>query len=164
MTEFRKASAHKKWVIGSLESDTGSEYLFGFDPEKTLMWLERPGHKYTSSDKVWGEAEAYIRASALGGSGPVTITSEDPDTGEQYVEEQATVQVAAASSDERPKRVTRSVMGSPEGFGDYGKIKPGDPRIVGDFSEDGVDYSDDNVAAQAAEFLANLGDYGGEDG
>ena len=152
MAEFQRVSALKQWVIGSLESDTGSEYLFGFDPEQGLMWLERPGHEYSSSDLIWKQAESYIRTSALMGNGPIELLPEYDEDEQSY-----TVPVAVSSNgDERPKTVTKSVMGTPSR--DFLVPQPGDPRIVGDLSVEGEDYSEDDIAAQAAEFLMNLGE------
>lgn len=144
---FERVVAQKQWVIGSLESDTGSEYLFGYDPKQGLMWLERPGHEYASSDPVWVEAEGFI-AERLGMAAPVPA----------FVP-----QVEA----ERPETVTRSAVATPsptvtrsvavDGWEDPYPME-GDPRIVGDHSTSGVDYSDDDIAAQAEQFLQGLGE------
>lgn len=155
---FQRVSTLKQWMIGSIESDVGSEYLFGFDPAAGLMWLERAGVEYGPQDADWARADAFIRQSSLGVASVGDLMSEgapptDPE--EQYV-------VQMASSEERPRTVTKSVMGAP-GISDDSLPRTGDPRIVGDFSSDGTDYSEDDIAAQAAEFLLNLGE-GSHDG
>lgn len=63
MGTFRKVTHLKTQIIGNVESDTGSEYLFGFDPEDGLQWLARSGVEYTPADKAWREADSYIRRS-----------------------------------------------------------------------------------------------------
>lgn len=144
---FQQVSQLRNWIIGSLKSETGSEYLFGYDPELGLMWLERPGHEYSSSDQVWKEAEKYIRTSSLVAPAVEEWKEEQPPTAE----------VTMASTDGRPKTVTKSVAGGV----DSDLPQPGDHRIVGDLEPAGpndVDYGDEDIAGQAAEFLKNLGE------
>lgn len=146
---FKRVTTTKTWVIGSLESDTGSEYLFGFDPTKGLVWLERSGVEYGPADDAWRHAETYLRRSTAGveSSAPVEQLG---------VEDDYAIPVSVGALTERPKTVTRSVSG----MVDYETTgpRPGDPRIVGDLSGEGMDLSEDDIAAQATQFLAALGE------
>lgn len=151
---FQRVTKFKSWVIGSIVSDTGSEYLFGFDPEKGLKWLERSGIEYSPLDEVWRDAENYIRNAGVMGQTITSAPSVDlSEISENYEEADMAVVMADSHSDERPKTVTRSVAGDT----DFAVAQPGDPRIVGDTSP-GRDVADDDIAAQATAFLQNLGE------
>jgi hypothetical protein len=156
MAEFQRVSALKRWVIGSLVSDTGSEFLFGFDPAQGLMWLERPGHEYSSADPVWNQAEAYIRTSGVAVEDPTYSEREDHQA---VLFEAASIQ--ESSGEERPRTVTRSTTSV--GI-ESGLPVSEDPRIVEPLSDAGnMEASDEDIAVQAAQFLANLGEeYDGE--
>jgi len=143
---FTRVNRLKEWVIGSLVSETGSEFLFGYDPADGLVWLERSGVEYGPSDKVWGEAERTLRGASV--TGRNDVADELPgDPEDQYV-----IQEVSVASVDRPKTVTRSVAGG----GEMGiPSSYGDERIVGDFGA-GEEYEDDEIAAQASAYLEAL--------
>lgn len=183
---FTKVGTLSKWTIGSIVSDTGSEYSFGFNPsdEEGLLWLERSGVSYTPADSEWREARRFIRASLnLQGQeqapvnipqvqvvGPVideALVPQIPD-GIMGVPPTPSVQVDhghshGLSDDSRPKTVSRSASSS------IAPILPpgsGDSRIVGDVSSGGTDIPDDAIAERAAslayEELPNVDPTGGQ--
>lgn len=108
MTEFRRISKTSSFITGSIESETGSEYLFGYSADEGLMWLERKGKQYSASDGEWGRADAFLRSSLSS-----TVADGAGDAGFE-VEEQ------------RPTSVRRSVasvdydMGIPTASGGRG--------------------------------------------
>jgi hypothetical protein len=137
---FQRVSKTKTLIVGSLESETGSEFLFGYNPQKGLEWLERHGQQFTALDPEWREAESFIAKSSQPAPAPATpVHVETPEMVEAI----------------RPQTVSRSAAS--EGWDDPYPME-GDSRIVGDLSEDGIDVADDDIAAQAAQFLANLGE------
>lgn len=151
MSEFQRVSALRHWVIGSLVSDTGSEFLFGYDPDQGLMWLERYGHEYSSSDALWKQAEAFI-AQSQGQTGPQGHYGLDGLTGREPV---------SVSAGAPPKTVTRTPVQVHQSVAGDGWDDPypmeGDPRIVGDMGSSGKDVPDEDIAAQAAQFLMEGG-------
>lgn len=124
---FQKLKKYTSWTIGSIVSDTGSEYLYGYDPTDGLMWLERSGVEYTPSDKVWKEAERFIQA---GGAEPEVSMPATLDVSEQ----RPTVHRSVASSIDAD-------MGTPIHGEVVGDIRPG------------RDVSDDDIASFAERFL-----------
>lgn len=131
MSEFRRISKTSSFVTGSLESETGSEYLFGFSEADGLMWLERKGLQYSASDKEWGKADAFLRSS---------LSSEffDADgAGDEALE----IEVQ-----ERPTTIRRSSVAS-----DYDMGSPLTPAMVGMGSRS---IDDDDLAGRAMQFLS----------
>ena len=158
MAKFQQVSKLKSMVIGSLSSDTGSEYLFGYDSRDGLMWMERTGVQYSPADPVWAEAEEYIRQVGIPLAPLDTPLGEEPLGMADGPWENPRVEVATSASTDRPKKVTKSVVG---GGGEFAPPRPGDHRIVGDLepgSEGDVEYGDEDIASQASEFLRNLGE------
>lgn len=127
-------------MLGSLVSDTGSEYLFGYDPTRGLMWLERPGHTYSASDPVWRQAEQFIAGSR----------EQEPEPAPHVHPDRAR---AVTRSAVQPQQVQRS--GDDEWEDPY--PMDGDPRIVGDMSTTGRDIPDDDISYQAEQFLLQTG-------
>ena len=148
---FTKVNRLKNWVIGSLVSETGSEYLFGFDPSDGLMWLERAGIEYSPLDPVWTEAEGTVRASmvttASSMASPARLMEEDVIE-DQYVIPDVTDGVG------EPKKVHRSIAAYDE-MGLPAEYSYADDRIVGDFGE-GEEYDDEEISAQAEAYLREL--------
>lgn len=149
---FTKMTRMKSWVLGSLVSDTGSEYLFGFDPEAGLMWLERQGVEYHAEDPIWHEAEAHIRGGTLTVASVKQMMSEG--VASTAPEDQYVVPERPSMAEEmgRPKTVTRSVAAA----GEMGIASSGFER-VGDFGE-GQEFEDDEISAQAEMWLQTLED------
>lgn len=141
MANFQRVTTLSRWVLGSLVSETGSEYLFGYDPSQGLMWLERPGHKYSASDPVWKQAEQFISSREQGAQPPEAVPHVHED------------RPRAVTRSAAPQQVQRSVDD------DWEDPYPmdGDPRVVGDMSTTGRDIPDDDIAQQAEQFLLQTG-------
>jgi hypothetical protein len=145
---FQRVSKTKTLVVGSLESDTGSEFLFGYDPARGLKWLERHGKEYSAADPEWAEAEAFI----LG------VTDPEAEAIEAPVEKESVSVGGSITRNAAPpqQQVHRSV--AVEGWEDP-YPQEGDPRIVESPEGGGdLDVADDDIAAQAAQFLMGMGE------
>lgn len=134
---FQRVTKTTTLVVGSLESNTGSEFLFGWDPAIGLKWLERTGHEYGPGDSEWRAAEGFLRGADAPAAQPVPV-------------EETVVAGAITRSVAQPQTVQRSVAA--DGWEDPYPME-GDLRIVGDTSTSGRDVPDEDIAAQAAQFL-----------
>src|SRR4051812_41651911 len=109
---FRKLTNVSALITGSIESDTGSQYLFGYREDAGLQWLERTGIEYSPADPEWRLAEGFVEIQMSGApakTAKVPVASAQDDWDEDL--ESAAVQMGTPATSSRPSRVTRSVAG-----------------------------------------------------
>lgn len=134
MSEFRRISKTSSFVTGSLESETGSEYLFGYSDADGLMWLERKGKQYSASDKEWRKADAFLRSS---------LSSESID-----VDGAGDVDEAYEVEEQRPATVRRSAAV---------EYEMGTPQLTSSMVGMGSrNIDDDDLVGRAIAFLSDI--------
>lgn len=132
---FINVTRTRTLITGALQTETGSEVLFGYRPNEGLEYLQGFGTDYDVSDPEWREAHLLL--------------SREFDT-HVPMGSASRFFASAPTNDGPPRTVTRHVAGYDE---DDSLPLPGDPRVVGDLDSSGADINENDLAQRAAAFL-----------